>query len=205
MGGCGVGGGRSRCEALLVSKNGPTELSQRVERQLDQQQPHRRWRALVEAWAVRGHSASFEWVSPEHRVVLEYPAADLILIALRDNHTGRYQSYATLAAEAACYGLTVARLLYDSAAQGPLDLAAWTAQLRATPRLEGAVLQLQHSQRWYKIKVRQRGCDGAGSHEVSCRVTGTLRNPSHICCCRRRSAHCGPRCWAGRWTTCCRA
>lgn len=48
----------------------------------------------------------FEWCSRSQRIVLDYPEDNLILIAIRDNRTGRYWDYTELAEKAAQAGVS---------------------------------------------------------------------------------------------------
>jgi hypothetical protein len=86
MDGCMMSGLLLEGQPVLVSKNGPTELSRQVEVQCEAAGVQ--WQALVRRWAELDHTATFEWVSPDNVIVLQYQQAQLVLIALRHNHSG---------------------------------------------------------------------------------------------------------------------
>ncbi len=54
-------------QPVLVSKNGPTELSARIVRCATGD-----WRGLAAQWLARGWTPTFEWVDPEAPVVLRF-------------------------------------------------------------------------------------------------------------------------------------
>lgn len=52
-----------------------------------------------------GITPIFEWCSRKQRIVIDYPEDQLILTAMRDNHSGRYLSYASMQRAADAWGL----------------------------------------------------------------------------------------------------
>jgi len=85
----------------------------------------------------------FEYVGPENRIVLEYAQENLILLAVRDNHSGEYEDYSMVAAD---YGIpTVANIpAFDS-----LDsLVEYTRQMEGS---EGFVITFSSG---HRVKIK---------------------------------------------------
>jgi RNA ligase len=57
----------------------------------------------------RGKTPVFEWCSRQQRIVIDYPQDRLVLIAIRDNITGRYDTYAEMQEWARQYGLDLVK------------------------------------------------------------------------------------------------
>ncbi len=57
----------------------------------------------------RGKTPVFEWCSRQQRIVIDYPQDRLVLIAIRDNITGRYDTYAGMQEWARQYGLDLVK------------------------------------------------------------------------------------------------
>lgn len=53
----------------------------------------------------RGQTPIFEWCSRKQRIVVDYPQDRLVLIAIRDNHTGKYKSYEQMQTYAEAYNI----------------------------------------------------------------------------------------------------
>ena len=74
---------------LLVSKNGPTDLSVKIEEALNMDK-NCDWTGLCRKWLAQNFTPTFEWVDPDQPIVLVYPKRQLSLIAIRCIQTGRY-------------------------------------------------------------------------------------------------------------------
>ena len=72
----------------LGTKMGVTEVAMQAEAWLAAQDP------LLKDWLRfyihEGYTPIFEWVSPFNQIVIAYEEADLVLLAIRENATGRY-------------------------------------------------------------------------------------------------------------------
>jgi len=72
----------------LATKMGVTEVSMQAEEWLAaQDSEYKEW---LRAYIDNGYTPIFEWVSPFNQIVLAYEEADLVLLAIRENVTGRY-------------------------------------------------------------------------------------------------------------------
>jgi T4 RnlA family RNA ligase len=145
--GCMISAMLVRGEPVLVSKNGPTELSERIVRCATGD-----WRGLARQWLGRGWTPTFEWVDPESPIVLKYARPELWLIAIREMSSGAYAPQRTVEAAAAEFGLACAPALWNSEKEGPLDLEKLRARIRDAKDSEGCVLKLEESGRWLKLK-----------------------------------------------------
>lgn len=144
---CFIGG-----ELRLISKNGPTELSLKIEETLESQHPRKRWKDLSKDWIAKGYSPTFEWISSDNKIVLTYDHSDLVLIAIRNMRTGMYLSHSDLEVEAKKYGLSAAKLLWNSEDEGKLDLKGLVKKIKSEEGLEGCVLKFEEHGRWFKVK-----------------------------------------------------
>lgn len=72
----------------LGTKMGVTEVAMQAEEWLAAQDP------ALKNWILfymhEGYTPIFEWISPFNQIVLAYEEADLVLLAIRENVTGRY-------------------------------------------------------------------------------------------------------------------
>jgi RNA ligase len=72
----------------LATKMGVTDVAMQAEAWLAAQDPSLNdW---LRFYMNEGYTPIFEWVSPFNQIVLAYEEADLVLLAIRENVTGRY-------------------------------------------------------------------------------------------------------------------
>jgi RNA ligase len=57
----------------------------------------------------RGQTPIFEWCSRKQRIVVDYPRDRLVLIAIRDNITGKYKSYSQMKTYAETYDIDLVK------------------------------------------------------------------------------------------------
>ncbi len=138
---------RHKGEVVLVSKNGPTELSSKIVAKAAGD-----WRGLASRWLERGCTPTWEWLDPEAPIVLRYPRPELCLIAIRDMRSGEYVPHAQLLLEAKEFGMACAPLLWDSATEGQLDLEQLKQRIKGAKDMEGCVLKFEQEGRWMKLK-----------------------------------------------------
>jgi len=78
---------------LWGTKMGETDVSAQIE-------PFLRANPQYEKFAIKcienGKTPIFEWTSNKQRIVLNYENDNLVLVAIRNNHTGTYESYASV-------------------------------------------------------------------------------------------------------------
>jgi RNA ligase len=79
----------------------------------------------------RGKTPIFEWLSRKQKIVVDYPHDRLVLIAIRDNITGRYDTYDEMRGWARQYGLDLVKT-YPGTADSMENL------VQDTNELEGA-------------------------------------------------------------------
>ena len=74
----------------LATKMGVTEVAEAAERYLNTRED----RGEIWNWLLRcvkfGFTPIFEFVAPDNQIVISYDEPDLVLLAIRDNETGRY-------------------------------------------------------------------------------------------------------------------
>ena len=78
----------------------------------------------------------FEWCSRSQRIVIDYPEDRLVLVAVRDNDTGKYVSFDRLCAD---FGIPVVQTMESIS-----DLDAFTAELRKREDIEGVVIRFDN-------------------------------------------------------------
>lgn len=88
----------------------------------------------------------FEWCSRKQRIVIDYPVDRLVLIAIRNNVDGCYDSYEQMQAVAAEYDLDIVRA-YEGTAD---NMAALIAETRGTEGMEGWIIRFEDGM--YKVK-----------------------------------------------------
>lgn len=84
----------------------------------------------------------FEWCSRKQRIVIDYPTDRLVLIAIRNNVDGSYDSYETMQAVAAEYDLDIVRAYEGTAA----NMAMLIAETRETEGMEGWIIRFDNGQ-----------------------------------------------------------
>jgi RNA ligase len=75
---------------------------------------HRRYESFAAMCVDRGTTPIFEYVSPGNRIVLEYDQEDCVLLAIRDNKTGRYLSVDSMNMVANQYDMPVVQPVKNS-------------------------------------------------------------------------------------------
>lgn len=98
----------------------------------------------------RGKTPIFEWCSRSQRIVIDYPIDRLVLIAIRDNITGRYDTYAEMQELAHQYGLDLVKT-YPGTANSMEHLIEDTRGLQGA---EGWILRFEDGH-MLKIKAEE--------------------------------------------------
>lgn len=81
------------------TKMGETDVSAQIKPFLDKNPQYEKFALKCIEF---GKTPMFEWTSNKQRIVLEYKEDNLILVAIRDNYTGKYESYPSLNVNAMC-------------------------------------------------------------------------------------------------------
>jgi RNA ligase len=79
----------------LGTKMGVTDVARQAEAFVARRPEHDR---LMRAEMARGHTPIFEWCSRWQRIVVDHPEDRLVLLAVRENRSGRYLSLEEMAA-----------------------------------------------------------------------------------------------------------
>jgi RNA ligase len=95
----------------------------------------------------RGQTPIFEWLSRKQRIVVDYPEDRLVLIAIRDNVTGAYKSYAQMKTYAESYNIDLVKS-YPGTTENMEHLISET---RAMEDAEGWIIRFDDGQ-MLKIK-----------------------------------------------------
>lgn len=90
----------------------------------------------------------FEWCSRSQRIVLDYPEDQLVLIAVRDNATGQYINYGTMARISSYDNIPVVNAWSMNASAGPLDVVKI---VREAEDFEGVVIRFEDG---HMVKVK---------------------------------------------------
>ena len=85
----------------------------------------------------RGQTLIFEWCSRKQRIVIDYPDDRLVLIAIRDNRTGKYKSYEQMRTYAEAYGIDIVKT-YEGTAS---NMAHLMDETKAAEGLEGYIIR----------------------------------------------------------------
>lgn len=84
-----------------------------------------------------GCTPLFEWCSRKQKIVIDYPEDKLVLLAVRDNHTGQYRDYPTLMELGDRYGIPVIDRIEGSVT----DPAAFLEAVRVLEGEEGYIVR----------------------------------------------------------------
>jgi T4 RnlA family RNA ligase len=125
------------------TKMGDTEVAQHVYDFINDNPHYARWAAMVIA---SGRTPLFEFCSRKNRIVIDHPVDRLVLLAIRDNVTGKYAKHDELEA-AARSGIEVVRQ-YDGTAE---TMEKFIEQARDEKDIEGYVIRFE-SGHMLKIK-----------------------------------------------------
>lgn len=116
-----------------VSKMGVTDVSMQAEVFVAN---HPAYVAFAERFIATGDTPIFEWMSKSNRIVLDYGADKLVLVAMRHNITGQYEPRHSLEALAESYGIPIVQ-----AVSGDLSsMEAFIDELRTKEDIEGVVI-----------------------------------------------------------------
>lgn len=72
-------------EVVFMTRMGRTDVARKAERHLDERLGHG-----LGVMCRNSVTPIFEWTSPDNRIVVRYEESQLTLLAVRDNHTGKY-------------------------------------------------------------------------------------------------------------------
>ncbi len=103
---------------------------------------HSNYERAAKDMQALGKTMVFEWCSRKQRIVIDYPVDRLVLIAIRNNVSGEYESYEYLQAVAAQYDLDLVRAYKGTAA----NMAALIAETRETEGMEGWIIRFDNGQ-----------------------------------------------------------
>ena len=120
-----------------ATKMGITDVSKLCEQYVSQ---HPRYNAFAVMCNDRNSTAIFEYISPHNRIVLDYKHEDLVLLAIRENNTGRYLSVEAMNMTAGQYDIPVVQPVIN-----PLD------QIRTMTDIEGVVVRFDNG---HMIKIK---------------------------------------------------
>lgn len=102
-----------------------------------------------------GLTLIFEWVSPEHRIVIRHPEQKLILLHVRNHETGHYADPNSLAALARVIGLEYRPVVTEFHVDGVFDYTLMKNALETRKDIEGWVIQFNNHEmvkaktKWY--------------------------------------------------------
>lgn len=127
------------------TKMGATDVAQPVE-EFVKNNPH--YRDFAKRIIESGQTAMFEWCSRQQKIVIDYPEDKLVLLHIRDNHTGNYHSREYVNGIANQYGIPSVAV-FDGSAR---DIDAFIEYTRGLKDQEGFVIQF-HDGKMLKIKA----------------------------------------------------
>ena len=119
------------------TKMGITDVSQLCEKYVSQ---HPRYNAFAAMCFNRNSTPIFEYIAPHNRIVLEYKEEDLVLLAIRENNTGRYLSVESMNMTAGHYDIPVVKPV-----RNPIE------QIQSMTDIEGVVVRFENG---HMIKIK---------------------------------------------------
>lgn len=97
-----------------------------------------------------GWTPLFEWCSRKQKIVIDYPEDKLVLLAVRDNHSGHYRDYPTLMEHGRDYGFPVVDFIEGSVT----DPAVFLETVRVLKDAEGYIVRF-HNGHMVKVKAEE--------------------------------------------------
>jgi len=134
-------------EVLWTTRRGPSDISERAAAHAARHPG--RYRELAMDRAEAGFTVIFEWCSRSHRLVLDYPEDQLVLLAARRTVEGDYMDHGALLDLGGRYGVPV----IQSLGPAPTPLASLVDEVREARDIEGVVLCYPDGRR-AKLKSR---------------------------------------------------
>jgi RNA ligase len=135
-------------EVRFCTKSGFSDVVKVMEERFLSKHPE--YRVFCRQQIEQGFTCLFEWCSQRNKIVLEYAEDALILLALRDNHSGRYLPYQELVKVAAAGGIPVTEQLQVEAGR---DATGLVDEIKSREKMEGFVIHFEESSELFKIKT----------------------------------------------------
>ena len=132
----------------LASKMGFTEVAAQAE---DWLVGRNNYDDFIQLHLERGQTPLFEWTSRKQKIVIDYPEDQLVLIAIRDNTTGKCKSYGQMRTYAEAYDIALVRQ-YSGSVENMERLVAETESLIGQ---EGWIIRFEDDT-MYKIKAEDQ-------------------------------------------------
>lgn len=129
----------------LGTKAGVTEVAMNVEIFIANKPNYAKF---ITTMLSNGLTPIFEWVSRKNRIVVDYPEDNLILTAVRDIHTGMYESYSMICTFGYNYDIPVVQAILMDGGPACIDV------VRAWDTGEGVVFRFD-SGHMIKVKADQ--------------------------------------------------
>lgn len=104
------------------------------------------YRTFAEKILKEKKTPLFEFVSPKNRIVLDYGKENMILLAIRDNHTGEYMNYDELAVVSKAYNIPYVNV------HPAKDLGTFIHKVKDMTNIEGFVITFEDGER-FKMKT----------------------------------------------------
>jgi len=137
-----LGNGKYR----LGTRAGVTDIAMMAEEFVSSKDP-KTYDNFIKVMLLKGKTPIFEFCSRKNRVVIDHPEDRLVLLAVRENATGKYSSFGILSVYATLYGIEVAQMLLDQKSSLE-DIAKTVKDLVGT---EGVIVQFNDG---FRIKIK---------------------------------------------------
>ena len=162
--------GRDHDHVRWISKMGITDTAMRAE-EFVATRPQ--YRDIASVCLGRGYTPIFEWCSRRDRIVIDHPQDDLVLLAVRCNHTGAYLGRNAVEEMGGSYRVTTVKT-YEGFSGDALDYA------RGIKDTEGFVIQFDNHHMvklktdWYVSIHKAKELLGSPRRVVENAINGTL-------------------------------
>ena len=140
---------------VFASKSGDQKLTKMIRERylLDMQESEdNSLISFCKDWIERGYTPLFEWCSLRTKIVLEYEKDLLVLLAIRNNHTGNYVPYSKVKESASNYKNVKVAERWEGSIQANKNMNEWIQKIKSEEKIEGFVIQFEDG-RMYKVKT----------------------------------------------------
>ncbi|ELR17647.1 uncharacterized protein ACA1_064320 [Acanthamoeba castellanii str. Neff] len=136
---------------LFATKKGPSPVGNDVAQFVERVKAAQDYAAFCHTWIQHGYTPLFEWCSRMTPIILDYPEDQLVLTALRHNHSGNYLSYPRMVEAGREHAIPVVRE-YNAGHTRSHSLAEFLETIKNDRGLEGCVLRFDDGA-MFKIKT----------------------------------------------------
>lgn len=128
---------------VLATKSGVTDISKKAQ---DFILDKNGYIDLIRTHLDRNTTPIFEWISPENKIVIDYPEDILILTNIRDNLTGEYLPFNQISISASIFNVPNVRVISSN-----YNITKTLKEIKEWKNFEGVVIQFDNG---HMVKIK---------------------------------------------------